>query len=320
MQVAEVQRSRMLRSAVQLISEYGYGQMTVARVTRGARVSRRTFYDLFEDRDDCFLAAFDDAVERAAGVMVAGYERGRGWREGVRGALAGLLGFLDEEPAVCSLLIVDALGAGPRVLERRAEVLEGLSTVLQDGGSEAGSGRGVVPSLMGELLVGAVFSMMHTRLLRRYPGPMLELLNPLMSMIVSVYLGPAAARRELERPVVKPRASRVTGAIGAVMKDPLEGLDMRLTYRTLRTLGVVAERPGVSNRGVADHAGISDQGQVSKLLGRLERLGLVCNTGEGHLSGAPNAWRLTERGEEVQQAIRVPSKGTGGQENNGTGQ
>jgi hypothetical protein len=161
---------------------------------------------------------------------------------------------------------------------------------------------------------------MHTRLLRRYPGPMLELLNPLMSMIVSAYLGPAAARKELERAVPKVRVFRVIGANGVAAKDPLEGLGMRLTYRTLRVIAVVAERPGVSNREVADGAGVSDQGQISKLLGRLERLGLVWNSGEGHLSGEPNAWLLTGRGEDVQRAVQVRSGLTGGSQENGTGQ
>ena len=56
---------------------------------------------------------------------------------------------------------------------------------------------------------------------------------------------------------------------------------MRLTYRTALVLEEVAEHPGVSNRVVAERAGISDQGQVSKLLARLEHLGLLANTGAG---------------------------------------
>jgi DNA-binding MarR family transcriptional regulator len=80
---------------------------------------------------------------------------------------------------------------------------------------------------------------------------------------------------------------------------------MRITYRTVRVLVTIAEYPGASNRKVAAQAGISDQGQVSKLLARLEHLGLVENRGAGPVKGAPNAWQLTPRGERVQQAIRV---------------
>ncbi len=78
---------------------------------------------------------------------------------------------------------------------------------------------------------------------------------------------------------------------------------MRLTYRTARVLGVVAQNVGVSNRLVADNAGITDQGQVSKLLARLQRLGLLVNTGEGHSRGERNAWQLTLLGERVTRQL-----------------
>ena len=80
---------------------------------------------------------------------------------------------------------------------------------------------------------------------------------------------------------------------------------MRLTYRTMRVLEVIADDPGVSNRSVGEHADIADQGQISKLLSRLERLGLASNTGQGHQKGEPNAWTLTPTGERVAQTIRI---------------
>lgn len=82
---------------------------------------------------------------------------------------------------------------------------------------------------------------------------------------------------------------------------------MRITYRTLRVLGAIAEHPGASNRVVGEVADTHDQGQISKLLARLERLGLVENTsGNGHRpTGEPNAWRLTPRGEGIERAVRV---------------
>jgi DNA-binding IclR family transcriptional regulator len=78
---------------------------------------------------------------------------------------------------------------------------------------------------------------------------------------------------------------------------------MRLTYRTLMVLSAIATNPGTSNRHVAEHAGIHDQGQISKLLGRLTKLGLIHNTGQGQPNGEPNAWTLTHKGAEIQQAI-----------------
>jgi hypothetical protein len=86
-------------------------------------------------------------------------------------------------------------------------------------------------------------------------------------------------------------------------QDPLRELDMRLTYRTVRVLRSVAASPGSSNRVVADGAGIADQGQISKLLRRLQGLGLIENVGADPARGEPNAWTLTQRGGEVHSVV-----------------
>jgi DNA-binding MarR family transcriptional regulator len=117
-------------------------------------------------------------------------------------------------------------------------------------------------------------------------------------MIVLPYQGQAVAAREAARPV-SPRRTAST-AHG----DPLRDLDMRLTYRTLRVLAAAAAHPGASNREIGDAAGVVDQGQISKLLTRLEHLGLIRNEGAGPARGEPNAWRLTARGEEIERTIR----------------
>jgi DNA-binding MarR family transcriptional regulator len=72
----------------------------------------------------------------------------------------------------------------------------------------------------------------------------------------------------------------------------------------VRALTVIAERPGASNREIAEGSGITDQGQISKLLNRLARLNLVENHGEGQERGAANAWHLTPRGLQVERATR----------------
>jgi hypothetical protein len=130
-------------------------------------------------------------------------------------------------------------------------------------------------------------------------------------MIVLPYLGSAAAERELQRPA--PRVPVSGRRRGPRQANPLHGLNMRLTYRTLRVLCAIAERPGTSNRAVANGAGIADQGQMSKLLTRLQSLGLIANGQSGRLNGRPfkgepNRWTLTERGAEVVEAIRGRSQ------------
>ena len=125
-------------------------------------------------------------------------------------------------------------------------------------------------------------------------------------MIALPYLGSAAARRERTRPL--PAAARRNAgspSLAARRRDPLHEVPMRLTYRTARVLGCIALTPGASNRAVAERAGIADQGQVSKLLTRLERLGLIVNQGLGHAKGEPNAWSLTDLGQQVARSIQA---------------
>jgi AcrR family transcriptional regulator len=361
--VPEIQRARILAALVEVARERGAGRVTVAHIVTRSGVSRRTFYELFEDRESCFLEAFQDAVQRAAARVVPAFQgqgldgeaigvgggriaqrvadqsgsRGRGvvvgrglvvggllWRERVRAGLWALLEFLDDEPGLGGLCVVDALGAGPAALAQRAQVLESLVDAVDGGRVEAKAG--LSPSrLTAEGVVGGVLAVLYSRLAAPWtapsseprsrrraasawgrPKPLVGLLSELMGMIVLPYLGPAAAARETARPA--PRARRRPAPAPS---NPLEGLDMRLTYRTMQVLGAIASLPDASNRRVADAAGIQDQGQISKLLARLEHLGLVQNSGTGPVRGEPNAWRLTSRGHEVECAIHGQTEPAG---------
>ena len=306
--VAEIQRARMIAALVEVAGEQGVGGLTVAHVVARSGVSRRTFYELFDDREDCFLAAFDQAVERGARRVVPAFIAPGSWRERIRAGLAALLEYLDDEPGMSALCIVDALGAGPVALERRTEVVRVLIDAVHEGRREA-KGGAKPTRLTAEGVVGAVLAVLHARLASRGArgnggAPSLAaLLGPLMGMIVLPYLGQPIAAREISRPT--PRRRRAEHPHG----EPLRELDMRLTYRTVRVLlaigELVADGRGPSNRRVAEAAGVADQGQISKLLARLEHLGLIENAGAGGPArGEPNEWRLTTKGQEIERTIR----------------
>ena len=299
--ISGIQRARILGGMAEVACERGIESTTVAHVVARAGVSRRTFYDLFDDLHDCFLATFDDAVARASVRVLPVFEGEERWVDGVRAGLLELLVFFDEEPQLARVCVVQALAGGPGVLARRTEILHTLTRVV-DRGAVDGRGRQLPPPLTGEGVVGAVLAVVHARLLQHDRVALSGLLGSLMAMIVLPYQGPAAARRELGRPtpsVPKP-APRLDESAGR-----FEGLGMRLTYRTLKVLAVIAEHPGVSNRRLAGEAGIVDAGQASKLLQRLERLGLIENTGQGHTKGASNAWTLTPKGAALQAPLDV---------------
>jgi AcrR family transcriptional regulator len=337
--VGKLQRARILAAITELVRERGVYRITVAHVVARSGVSRRTFYELFSDRDDCLLAAFEYALERAAAVVLPAFDgvegragagtkrRGREvwsadgggadgagmWVAQIRDGLAVLLAFLDEEPALGRLLVVDALAADRAVLERRAQAVEALIDAVHQGGARLRGDSGQRPKrLVAEGAVGAVLAIVHARLREPDPKPLSGLLSQLVGMIVLPYRGAEAAERELLRRAPRPRR-RSTPV--APVPDPLRELDMRLTYRTVRVLLAIAElgrrggrAPGPSSREVADAAGVSDPGQISKLLWRLAHLGLIANGAERQGRGEPNAWRLTPKGQEVQRAIRTQTE------------
>jgi AcrR family transcriptional regulator len=296
-QVADIQRARVLSAMVEVCAEGGAAAVTVADVVARAGVSRRTFYELFADREECFLAAFDDAIERALGYVLESYDPSARWETRIRVALEGLLCFLDRERGMARLLVVESLAAGTAALERRESVLARMIMLLEEGRTGTGGGAGL-GSLTAEGVLGGVLSVVHARIVKDERCPLIELAGPLMGMTVLPYRGAAAARKEVERPV--PERVLDGGSSGG---DPLRGLGMRLTYRTVCVLMSVAAGPGSSNREIGDAAGISDQGQISKLLSRLEHLGLVRNTCPVPGTGAPNAWVLTERGTAIHTTI-----------------
>lgn len=296
--VADIQRARLLTAMAEACLVHGVGNVTVAHVVKQAGVSRRTFYEIFSDIQDCFLSTFDDVVSRALERACTAYREDGRWRARIRAALIALLEFLDEDPLAGRVLVVEAPGAGPTVLSRRQKVISRLVAAVEEGCSESKSSASM-PPLTGEGIVGAVFAILHGRMLEGAPHALVELVNPLMSIIVLPYLGATASRRELERPAPKPQLS----ALQRMGDNPLKGLDMRLTYRTACVLSAVAENPGSSNKRVADASGIGDQGQISKLLARLKKLGLVENAGPGPTRGEPNVWTLTQYGSQVYASI-----------------
>jgi AcrR family transcriptional regulator len=351
-----MQRRRLLTAVAELAYERRTGALTVAIVCDRARVSRKTFYDLFEDREECLLATFEDGIAQATGAITeavvagedpqaardtgeargtqralgtqkargAGGARGArqalGWRDRVRTGLGALLAFFDREPGIARLLVVDALGSGEQTLQARQHALAQLIAIVDEGRDEAKVTR-QPPPLTAEGIVGAVFAVIHARMLSSpradaHRGAsngalkadalrLTELAGALMAMIVGPYFGPVAAQKELGRsttsqPTAEPR----------LPADPFKDLPIRVTYRTARVLATIAADPGVSNRKIGDRAGAQDQGQVSKLLARLQRNGLIENRGKGHPTGEPNAWRLTPRGQAVHTALGDGNGGT----------
>jgi AcrR family transcriptional regulator len=323
--VVEMQRRRLLLAMEELAGEDGLADITVGAVCKRSRVSRRTFYELFNDRDDCFLAAFEHALEELAQSVLPVYEHEDVWCERIRQGLQALLVAFDERPQLARLCVIETLKGSPTVLRRRRELLDVLAVAVEEGRIAQDKPKRAranqkqlkatsSPALTAESVVGGVFAVIHARLLTPRNGgslehdhrSLVELTPALTSMIVLPYLGSAASRRETERPLVTLDITRTNGHTDHPPRppsDPFRDMPIRITYRTARVLAVIATNPGTSNRKIGDGAGAPDQGQVSKLLKRLELAGLIQNDGPGNESGEPNAWQLTPQGHAIHTAL-----------------
>jgi DNA-binding MarR family transcriptional regulator/AcrR family transcriptional regulator len=283
----------------EVMAERGTGAegVSAAEVLARAGVSGETFEELLADREACLLAAFDLAVDRAWEEMGDAYRGESHWLDSVKVALASFLWFLESHPVLGRLLVVYSMGGGELVLRRRLEILSKLSEVVDRGREEGPAGAPPPPRVLADGVVGAVLAVIHNRLMAEEPQPVMELFGSLASIIVLPYLGAGAARRERTRPAprVRTRSELESGAADFAAQQA----GTRLTYRTARVLSAIDDYPGASNREVAERAGIVDQGQVSKLLARLEGRGLIEKAGEARTRGAPNSWRLTDEGETL---------------------
>ncbi|HEY1688083.1 MAG TPA: TetR/AcrR family transcriptional regulator [Solirubrobacteraceae bacterium] len=308
--IADIQRSRLVSAASSVVDELGCDGASVLRITARAGVSRRTFYEIFENRDECLLAAFERGLQQATSELAAAKLHDLPWRERIRGGLWVILCMLDREPALARLCVMHSLRGGPELLARRQQVLRQLIAVVGAGADEPSARSAAPTALTAEGVVGAVLAILHQRLSEERHEPLQSLLGELMGMIVLPYLGAQAARRERERVAPAPRSGPQVSdtpqgsAVEPAAAELLAQLPMRLTYRTARVLADLADHPGSNNREIAERVGVSDQGQISKLLARLLRLGLLVNAAErASVKGEPNEWSLTRMGLQITHTI-----------------
>jgi AcrR family transcriptional regulator len=188
-------RERILRGMLEAVGTKGYEQVTVQDALAKARLYRQVFYDLFEDKEDCYL----QAVEAGTGwVELAMREAALGkigWRAQLRGALRGLLGFLDEQPEIGRALFVEVHAAGHKAVERRTEAMERAVRMMDLARDES---DGMAPAISAEAVVAGILAVLHSRLSSPRAGGFGLLLPELMYLAVLPYFGPEAAASEMD--------------------------------------------------------------------------------------------------------------------------
>ena len=164
MDVVECRRVRVLRAAAAAADEHGYGAVTVAHIAARAKVSRRTFYEMFEDREQCLLAVMEDIdAQLTAELRAAGLD-GLPWRERVRMGLWTVLRFFDREPGLARFCVVESARGDERIAAYREELLARIADRDRRGRRARAPRPGSVSPLVAEGLAGAVVSILNTRL------------------------------------------------------------------------------------------------------------------------------------------------------------
>jgi DNA-binding MarR family transcriptional regulator len=286
----ELQRARKLVSAAEALRKSPFEGLS------GTPVSREALADHLQRCKACQLEAFEQALALASKRASAAHDSQRGWLDGVRAGLTALLEFFDQEPALARYLLVHSAQAPPAVLARRSDVLDRLALLLDD---ERAPARAYPPALTAQAVLGGVLGVLGERLSQTDQGTLAELSGQLMSLIVLPFLGFGAARRELARPVQPtPSPSNLSLTLQA-LRDP----GGRLNHRAVSVLALIAAEPGLNSRELASRNGVKDEGQISRLLSRLERLALIENTRKPQRRGDVKAWRLAIAPQELQAAI-----------------
>jgi AcrR family transcriptional regulator len=194
--IARSQRERLLDAAVRTVAEKGYAAATVGDLTGEAGVSRTTFYELFEDKEACFLTAYDNAVDSLVRRVLAAYESEQRWPDRARAGLEALLAALAEEPALARLSLVDIGSAGPAAQRRYRTAVQRLTPLFDEGRDFAPNGRNLPPNTS-RMAIGGVTGLISDELLIDRAAELPSLLSDVLFATLVPYIGPEAAAREV---------------------------------------------------------------------------------------------------------------------------
>jgi AcrR family transcriptional regulator len=195
---AASQRARMLDAITRAVADKGYARVTVGDVVGIAGVSRRTFYEQFKDKEDCFLAAYATGTDALIQDMVdASIAIGpdASWREVLQSAIDTYVGTLASDPEWARTFLVDVLGAGPAAVELRRQVYEQFVqqyVILARLAARQQPEIGQVPEVYLRALVGGIGELVQQHLLTQDAKTLPELAPVLVQLVTAVIQGAAA--------------------------------------------------------------------------------------------------------------------------------
>lgn len=194
--VAKNQRERLVAGLIQALYEVGYQKTTVSLIGQRAAVSKSDFYKHFDSKDDCFIAAYEAAVERIREQVLGACQEAEGeaWPLRVRHAIQAMLETFAAEPALASITFVEGLRAGRGVYDRYQAAIETFVEYLREGAPPTPAGT-EVPEATDEAVVGGIAALLGRRILAGEEERIEELFPEILEFVLTAYLGVEEARR-----------------------------------------------------------------------------------------------------------------------------
>jgi AcrR family transcriptional regulator len=194
--VVHNQRERLIAGLAEAVAEKGYGGTTIADITRHAAVSRRTFYEHFDGKDECFVAAFDTVSEQLRERVDEAFKAEAEWTDAARAGIDAMLVFLAGEPNLARLAMVEPMVAGPVVVARYDAAVQTFLPYFRAG--RKGRSKAVLKRLSDsteEALVGGMVSLISRRIVAGQTEELESLLPDLTEFALAPYVGNDEAAR-----------------------------------------------------------------------------------------------------------------------------
>lgn len=194
---SETRRQLILEAMVRVVGRQGYKATSVADVIAEANVSRTTFYKHFEDKQECFLAAYDMVTERVMDEVISSCNGEQTWLERVRIGLTTIVEMFALDPQLARTAIVEVAAAGADARQRHWNAITRFTEFLEDG-EELAEGRDL-PDNIALMAAGAVSGLIFDELLTGRAERLPQLLPDLLFALLVPYIGPGAATEEMRR-------------------------------------------------------------------------------------------------------------------------
>lgn len=193
----ETRRQLILEAMVRVVGRKGYKATSVADVIEEAGTSRTTFYKHFEDKHECFLAAYDMVVDRVIGEVIESCEDQRSWLDRVRTGLTTIVEMFALDPELARTAIVEVAAAGADARQKHWNAVNRFTEFLADGEQLAGGRE--LPENIALMAAGAVSGLIFDELLTGRAERLPKLLPDLLFALLVPYIGPGAAAEEMRR-------------------------------------------------------------------------------------------------------------------------